>query len=91
VIGWTAPKDQFNRFWLESLGDKTQFNWPGGKFNWFLVREFHSWSWCSTQLKKLNSAEEVQLSQKSSTQLKKFNSTKKAQLLFQYEHSVSQS
>jgi hypothetical protein len=89
-----CPWDQFNWFWPKSLGEKPQFNWPGGKFNWFLVREFHSWSWSSTQLKKLNSAEEVQLSWRSSTQLKKLNSAEEVQLswkrstAFQQEHSL---
>jgi hypothetical protein len=82
-------RDRLNRPWgpvqlvlTRNFWRKPQFNWPGGRFNWCMVKEVRnwSWSWSSTtvekaqlQLKKLN------CSWRSSTQLK-FNSAEKARL-----------
>jgi hypothetical protein len=66
VTGWTAPRDQFNQFWLESLGEKPQFNWFWLESFTIEVEVQLSWK-SSTQLKKFNSAEKSQLSWRGST------------------------
>jgi hypothetical protein len=90
---WTAPQDQFNRSWPESLGEKTPAELPRGKFSWCMVKEVHSWSWVQLELRKLNSAEvQLSCSWRSSTQLKSSSAGKlscswRSSAAFQQEHS----
>jgi hypothetical protein len=77
---WTAPQDQFNWSWPESLGEKTSVQLLGGKFNWCMVKEVHSWSWSSVGVEKAQLyLKRLNCSWRSSTQLK-FSSAKKTQL-----------
>jgi hypothetical protein len=67
-------------YWTVWAEGKPQFNWPGGRFNWCMVREVHSWSWSSTTVEKAQlHLKKLNCSWRSSTHLK-FNSAEKAQL-----------
>jgi hypothetical protein len=90
-----CPSDRLNRLWgpvqlvlTRKFRRETLVQLAQRQVQLVLVIEFHGWSWSSTQLKKLNWAEEVHLSWRSSTQLKKlnqlkkFNSAEKAKLFF---------